>query len=49
MEIGAVADAEPIVDWLEERGRTLERADAKATGPRCRALLRAADGDLDGG
>ena len=37
VEIGAVADAEPIVDWLEERGRTLERAYAKATGARCRA------------
>ena len=49
VEIGAVADAEPIVDWLEERGRTLERAYAQATGARCRALLRAAGGDLDGG
>jgi len=48
VEIGAVADAEPIVDWLEERGRTLDRAYAQATGARCRALVRAAGGDLDG-
>jgi ATP/maltotriose-dependent transcriptional regulator MalT len=49
VEMGEVAEAEPIVDWLEERGRTLERAYAEATGARCRAMLRAAGGDLDGG
>jgi DNA-binding CsgD family transcriptional regulator len=49
VELGLVDEAEPIVDWLEERGRTLDRAYARATGARCRALLRAARGDLAGG
>jgi ATP/maltotriose-dependent transcriptional regulator MalT len=49
VELGSVDEAEPIVDWLEERGRTLDRAYALATGARCRAMLLAARGDLGGG
>lgn len=40
--------AEPILEWLEERGRTLDRPWALATSARCRALLSAAKGDLSG-
>jgi DNA-binding CsgD family transcriptional regulator len=38
----------PILEWLEERGRTLDRPWALATSARCRALLSAAKGDLAG-
>jgi DNA-binding CsgD family transcriptional regulator len=46
--LGQPAKAEPLVAWLEERGTTLRRPWALATGARCRALLLAAEGDLDG-
>ena len=49
VELGRVGEAEPTVDWLEERGRTLDRAYAQATGARCRALLQSARGDMAGG
>jgi DNA-binding CsgD family transcriptional regulator len=47
----AVSDndgAEAVATWLEERGRRLHRAYALATGARCRGLVLAARGDLDG-
>lgn len=40
--------AETLTERLEERGATLERPWAQATGARCRALLAAARGDLPG-
>ena len=46
--LGRVAEARTLLDWLEAQGRTLDRASALATAGRCRALLRARDGDLDG-
>jgi ATP/maltotriose-dependent transcriptional regulator MalT len=39
--------AQPMLEWLDERGRTLSRPSAMATAARCRALLRAAKGDLE--
>lgn len=45
--LGQPGKAEPLVAWLEERGRTLRRPWALATGARCRALLSAGRGDLD--
>jgi DNA-binding CsgD family transcriptional regulator len=46
--IGDLDTAGPVLDWFEERGQDLDRPWALATGFRCRALLRAARGDLDG-
>jgi tetratricopeptide (TPR) repeat protein len=43
---GEFEHAEPVLEWLEERGRTLDRASALATAARCRALLWAARGQL---
>ena len=43
---GALDRAEHVLEWLEERGRTLDRPWAITTGGRCRALLCAARGDL---
>ena len=37
--LGELGEAEHLTDWLEERGRALDRASALATGARCRALL----------
>ncbi len=45
---GRVAEAEPLVALLEERGAALDRVWAIAVGARCRALIAAADSDLDG-
>ena len=45
--LGELAEAERHTDWLEERGRTLDRPWALATGARCRGLLCAAKGDVD--
>lgn len=45
---GRSEEAEPLADQLERRGRTLQRAWAIATGARCRGLILAARGDLDG-
>jgi DNA-binding CsgD family transcriptional regulator len=45
--LGQTEDAGPLVDRLEEHGRRLDRAWALATGGRCRALLLAADGQLE--
>jgi len=45
--VGAVEAAEDVTSELEEQGARLGRAYALATGARCRALIRAATGDLD--
>lgn len=44
--LGRLYEAEPLVGWLEERGRTLDRASALGAAARCRGLLAAAAGDL---
>jgi len=43
---GELDRAEEVLEWLEERGRMLDRPWALATAGRCRALLCAARGDL---
>jgi ATP/maltotriose-dependent transcriptional regulator MalT len=42
-----LTDAEPLVDALERNGRRLDRPWMSAVGARCRALLLAAQGDVD--
>jgi len=44
--VGELKRAEPLVGWLEERGRTLGRPLALASAARCRGLIAAARGDL---
>jgi DNA-binding CsgD family transcriptional regulator len=44
--VGELGEARRLLERLEERGRTLDRAWALATGARCRGLLAAAEGDL---
>jgi len=46
--LGRLDRAEPLVGLLEDRGRALERGWAVGTALRCRALLLAARGDVDG-
>jgi DNA-binding CsgD family transcriptional regulator len=46
--VGRLAEAAALVDQLEHHGRRLDRAWALALGARCRSLLLAAEGDLDG-
>lgn len=46
--VGRHDDAEPIVEALERNGVTLDRPWMLAAGSRCRAMLLAARGDLDG-
>jgi len=48
VELGRLDEAGPVVGWLEERGRILDRTYALAVGARCRGLLLAAAGDLAG-
>lgn len=45
--LGELAEAERLIDWLEERGRALDRVWALAVGSRCRGLLFAAKGDQE--
>jgi DNA-binding CsgD family transcriptional regulator len=45
IELGRLDEAEALVDWLDERGGTLDRPWALATAGRCRALIQAARGD----
>jgi len=47
-ELGRLEEAQALVDWLEERGRSLDRPWALATAARCRALILAARGDMGG-
>ena len=46
--LGRLDDAEALLAPFEEAGRDLDRAWTIATGARCRALVSAARGDLDG-
>jgi DNA-binding CsgD family transcriptional regulator len=45
LALGRPDAAEPLLDWLEERGRSLRRASALAAAGRCRGLLAAAHAD----
>ena len=45
--LGELAEAKRHTDWLEKRGRELDRPWAIAVGARCRGLLLAARGDHD--
>lgn len=45
--VGRVADAEPLVAELESHGRRLDRPWMLAVGARGRAMMLAADGDVD--
>ncbi len=45
VELGRLDEAQALVDWLDERGRSLDRPWATATAARCRALVQAASGD----
>ena len=45
IELGRLDEAQALVDWLDERGRSLDRPWALATAGRCRALIQAARGD----
>ncbi|WP_051574893.1 AAA family ATPase [Mycobacterium sp. URHB0044] len=46
VELGRLAEAEPLIEALEGNGRRLDRPWMLATGGRCRAMLLAARGDL---
>ncbi len=46
--LGRVDEATPIVELLERIGQRVGREWARAVGARCRGLLLAAGGDLDG-
>jgi DNA-binding CsgD family transcriptional regulator len=46
--MGRLDDAEPLIAALERNGRRLDRAWMLAIGGRCRAMVLAARGDLDG-
>ena len=46
--LGQVDEAEALLAPFEDAGRSLDRAWAMATGARCRALVLAARGDLQG-
>jgi DNA-binding CsgD family transcriptional regulator len=48
LALGQPDAAEPLLDWLEERGRSLRRASALAAAGRCRGLLAAARADDEG-
>ncbi|MGH2671630.1 MAG: ATP-binding protein [Actinomycetota bacterium] len=46
--LGELAFAERLTDQLDEHGRALDRSLALATAARCRGLIAAARGDLEG-
>jgi DNA-binding CsgD family transcriptional regulator len=48
LAIGESDEARLLLGRLEERGRTLDQPWARSTAARCRGLLLAAEGDLDG-
>ncbi|HEX2285311.1 MAG TPA: LuxR C-terminal-related transcriptional regulator, partial [Mycobacterium sp.] len=48
IQLGRLDDAEPLVAMLERNGRRLCRPWMLAVGGRCRAMLLAAQGDIDG-
>jgi DNA-binding CsgD family transcriptional regulator len=45
LALGRPDAAGPMLDWLDQRGRSLRRASASAAAGRCRGLLQAARGD----
>lgn len=45
--VGKIAEAEPMIEKLENNGRRLDRAWLLATGARCRAMWWSAKGDVD--
>ena len=47
IQLGRLAEAEPLIDTLEHNGARLDRAWMLAVGARCRAMLLAAQGDVD--
>jgi ATP/maltotriose-dependent transcriptional regulator MalT len=47
IQLGRLAEAEPLIERLESNGRRLDRAWMLGVGARCRAMLLAARGDLD--
>jgi DNA-binding CsgD family transcriptional regulator len=47
IELGRLGQAQELVDWLEARAQRLDRALALAVAGRCRALLHAANRDLE--
>jgi DNA-binding CsgD family transcriptional regulator len=48
IQVGRIAEAEPLADRLERNGERLDRAWMLAAGARCRSMLLAAAGDVDG-
>ena len=48
IELGELDQAREVLDWLEERGRALDRPWALAVAARYRGRLAAADGDFHG-
>ncbi|MDA0160740.1 AAA family ATPase [Solirubrobacter ginsenosidimutans] len=46
--LGRIEEATRLLDWLETQGYALDRTSALATAGRCRALLQARTGDLEG-
>ena len=48
VQLGRPQEAQPLVDALERNGRRLDRPWMLAVGGRCRSMLRAAEGDIDG-
>lgn len=47
IQLGHLADAEPLIERLERNGRRLDRPWMLAVGARCRAMLLAASGDIE--
>ncbi|MDT5198107.1 MAG: hypothetical protein QOH20_4861, partial [Mycobacterium sp.] len=47
IQLGRLAEAEPLIDTLERNGCRLDRAWMLAVGARCRSMLLAAQGELD--
>jgi DNA-binding CsgD family transcriptional regulator len=48
IHLGRLKEAETLLDRLDRRARELDRASAQAGARRCRGLLAAAHGDLEG-
>jgi DNA-binding CsgD family transcriptional regulator len=47
IQLGRLAEAEPLIDRLERNGLRLDRPWMLAVGARCRAMLLAANGDVE--
>lgn len=48
IHLGRLAEAEPLIELLERNGRRLDRPWIKAVSARCRGMLLAASGDING-